>query len=275
MGDDADNYKYTNFSRRKGEEITISDVTARQLLYQNRMFTDPVPNLWTDSGWRSINFMRALSPTSLRNMITNLVRFKEQRKSDLTYIYMPTMRRVLRGEAGQRATQVGGSTQAPDDFNGAFAGRIPTFTYKYIGKKAIVALGQAQVTYSKFTKDMNYDYFYIEEDNWELRDVYIIDVFSKDPTYPQGRKRLWIDKETCFALYSCAWDRSGAIWKVWQTAVCPVEMNNGGTFPYMRGMLGVDIQLGYGVQMIADWNFNGNGVRETDVNVSAMRRVAR
>jgi hypothetical protein len=108
-----------------------------------------------------------------------------------------------------------------------------------------------------------------------IKDVYVIDIVPKDEKYPQGRKRIWVDKETCWPYYAAAWDRAGALWKVWQTAVSVEPMNSGGTVPRMTGMLGLDIQLGYGVQMFADYEINGNNLTEADVSVSAMRKIAR
>lgn len=266
--------EFTNLQRRWGEAITISDVESLQLMYQCRLFDDPKPNYWTESGWRYVNLLRVLTPPSQQNLITNLIRYKKQRKPDLTYIYLPTMRRVLRGEAGQRATPIASSTQAPDDFFG-FAGRVMAFDYKYIGEKKIIGQANATMTFTKLRELGGFDYVYIEGDNWELRDVYVIDIFSKDPTYPQGRKRIWIDKEMGYVLYAAAWDRAGALWKVWHMANNKQKLGGSDeTTPYATNF-GIDIQLGYAVQMVCDWNTNGNSLRESDVNVSAMRRMAR
>jgi hypothetical protein len=43
----------------------------------------------------------------------------------------------------------------------------------------------------------------------------------------------------------------------------------------MKGMLGLDIQLGYVTNMYADWKLNGNGLTEGDIDTSAMRKKAR
>jgi hypothetical protein len=115
----------------------------------------------------------------------------------------------------------------------------------------------------------------VETENWMLKDVYVIDIIPKDEKYPQGRKRIWVDKETCWPYYAAAWDRAGALWKIWQLAGTVHPTNSGTTVPYMKGMLGMDIQLGYAVNMFADWNINGNGLKEADVSPASMRKKAR
>jgi hypothetical protein len=124
-------------------------------------------------------------------------------------------------------------------------------------------------------KDKKFDAIPVEKENWMVKDVYIIDIIPKSDKYPQGRKRIWVDKENYGAYYGAAYDRAGALWKVWQAAVSIEPMTGGGNVPFMKGMLGMDIQLGYTTQMFVDWTFNGNGLTEADASVSAIRKRAR
>jgi hypothetical protein len=124
-------------------------------------------------------------------------------------------------------------------------------------------------------KDKSYANIPVEKDNWMVKDVYVIEIIPKDEKYPQGKKRIWVDKTNYWPYYAAAWDRAGALWKVWQTAIKVMPLASGDTAPYFSGMLGLDIQLGYGVQMFADWTANGNGLTEADVSEGAMRKKAR
>ena len=265
---------FINFEKRKGSSATTSVVESWQVSFQSRMYDDPKPLYKTNNGIRSVNFLRNTYPPVQKNFLTLLIRYIDQKAQDATYIYLPSMRRVLRGEAGQRSTPINSSTQAPDDFEGGFAGRIPEFNYELVGEQKMIVLGDSKLGYTQM-KDKSYKSIPVEKDNWMVKDVYVIDIIPKDEKYPQGRKRIWVDKTNYWPYYTAAWDRAGTLWKVWQTAVKVMPLASGDTAPYFSGMLGLDIQLGYGVQMFADWTANGNGLTEADVSTSAMRKKAR
>jgi hypothetical protein len=265
---------FINYEKRRGTKATTSVIEQLVVNFQNRMFDDPKPLFKTKSGIRSVNLLNVQYPPVQKNFITLLVRYIDQKEADTTYVYLPSMRRVLRGEAGQRSTPINSSTQAPDDFEGGFSGRIPEFDYKLVGEQKMVVQGDSKLGYTEM-KDGDYENLPMEKENWMVKDVYVIDILPKDEKYPQGRKRLWVDKETCAPYYAVAWDRAGALWKIWQTAVCVLDLPSGDTGPYFTGMIGLDIQIGYGVQMFADRKANGNGLKEADVSPSAMRKMAR
>jgi hypothetical protein len=265
---------FINFEKRKGESTVMSTVESWQLSYQNRMYLDPKPLYETSNRLRTSNLLRNISPPVQKNFMTLLIRYIDQRAPDATFLYLPSMRRTLRGEAGQRSTPIMSSTQSPDDFEGGFNGRIPEFTYKYIGEKKVIGLADAKLGYAAM-KDRKYDMIPVESEGWELKDVYVFEIIPKDPKYPHGKKVIYIDKENYWPYYCAGWDRAGALWKVWQTAVTKQSNAKGDPYPYMKGMLGVDTQLGYAVQMFADWEANGENLKEADVSVAAMRKKAR
>ena len=276
-------YKYTmddmkgrfiNYEKRKGSSISISKVENWLISFQGRLYDDPKPLYDTPQKYRSSNLMRNIYPPVQRNFLTLLTRYIDQKEQDTTYLYLPSMRRVLRGEAGQRSTPINSSTQAPDDFFG-FSGRIPEFTYKLIGDQKAVAMVDSKWNFDNMeNKDVG-DLIPVETDGWEVRDVYIIEIIPKDEKYPQGKKVIWIDKETMTAVYAAAWDRAGSLWKVWQIPNSKLKNNSGdGTSPYGT-TLGIDLQLGYCVQMFSTWTLNGNGIKDTDISPAAMRRLAR
>jgi hypothetical protein len=265
---------FMNYEKRKGESTVVSTVESWQLSFQNRMYLDPKPLYETKNGLRSVNFLRNVSPPVQKNFMTLLIRYIDQKASDATFLYLPSMRRTLRGEAGQRSTPINSSTQAPDDFEGGFAGRIPEFTYKYLGEKKIIGLADAKLGYSDML-DVKSEMLPVEPKGWEVKNVYIFEIIPKDPKYPMSKKVIYIDKENYWPYYCAGWDRANNLWKVWQTAVTRQPNDKGDAFPYFKGMLGVDIQLGYGVQMFADWEANAKNLKESDVSVTSMRRKAR
>ena len=120
---DAMHSEFMNFQKRRGESVNISTVESWQLQFQNRLYLDPKPLYETKNGLRQINFLRNLYPPVQKNFMTLLVRYIDQKAADATFLYLPSLRRTLRGEAGERSTPIQSSTQAPDDFEGGFAGR--------------------------------------------------------------------------------------------------------------------------------------------------------
>ena len=51
-------------------------------------------------------------------------------------------------------------------------------------------------------------------DRWELRRALRIRMVPKDPDHPYSKKEFWVDRQTMQPLYSFAYDRSGALWKL-------------------------------------------------------------
>ena len=276
-------YKYTlddmrghfiNFELRKGGKISTSEVENWLISFQNRMYDDPKPLYETPQGYRNANLIRNLAPAVQRNFLTLLIRYIDQKAADTTYLYLPSMRRVLRGEAGERSTPIMSSTQAPDDFFG-FSGRIPEFTYTLLADQKAIGMADHKMNFESTSAINLVDTLPIQTDGWEARDVYVVEVMAKNDKYPQGRKVLWIDKETMTCLYAAAWDRAGKLWKVWQIANSKETNNSGqGTSPYATN-LGFDLQLGYAVQMIGSWKLNGNGITDADISIAALRKLGR
>ncbi len=268
---------FMNLEKRLGSKCASSVVESFQISFQSRMFDDPKPLYKTAQNYRKANFIRNMFPPVQRNFITLLIRYIDQKAADTTYLYLPSMRRVLRGEAGERSTPIMSSTQAPDDFEGGFAGRIPEFTYELVADTKVIGQANATWNYTKMKDVGTPDLIPVEPDGWQVREVYVIDILPKNEKYPQSKKRIWMDKETMSNLYACAWDRAGKLWKIWQAPQYGIanQSKPGTTIPYFPGMLGIDLQLGYGVQMFADWVQNGQGITENDISIAAIRKVGR
>src|SRR5262249_61860969 len=52
-------------------------------------------------------------------------------------------------------------------------------------------------------------------DNWEPRDVWVVEGTPKQEQYAYGKRVLFIDKETYYVAYSDIYDKAGQLWKVW------------------------------------------------------------
>ena len=97
-------YKYTmddmrgrfiNYEKRKGSSMSISKVDNWLISFQGRLYDDPKPLYDTPQKYRSANLIRNLYPPVQRNFLTLLIRYIDQKEPDTTYLYLPSMRRVL------------------------------------------------------------------------------------------------------------------------------------------------------------------------------------
>jgi hypothetical protein len=183
------------------------------------------------------------------------------------------MRRVIRAEAGQRSTPVLGSTQALDDFM-AFDGRTPDFTYTLVKEQKVLAVVDSKMTL-KIAQGHKKDELPVDTEAYEVRDMYVIDIKPKDPKYPQGKKRIYVDKETLWTYYGIAWDRAGKLWKVWLQDTKSYPMPGGQQFVYTYGMIGVDLQFGMSTLYMAENVTNSSNFTYNDVTPQALLKRAR
>jgi len=261
-------------TKRRGGSIQFSSAHSYLVNFTSRIALDPKPFMDTPVKARTVTVFLILNPEAVKDMNTMSYRYLDPMKQDDTFLYIPALRRVLRAEAGQRSVPITGSTQAMDDLAG-FNGRIPSFTYKLVGEQKVLAcmnseLSGDQVT-SKLTKA---PYLPHATKGYEVRDVYVIDIFPKDPKYPQGRKRVWMDKNLLACYYTVAWDKAGKPWKVWDVTYMPIP--GGETYLVTRNMLGVDIQFGLAGNFSQDADIlNKHNFTWKDLSPSALMKSGR
>ncbi|MFH1155920.1 MAG: DUF1329 domain-containing protein, partial [Pseudomonadota bacterium] len=265
-----------SFEKRRGEEVRFNTATSFWLFFTNRMVLDPKPDLPNPLGLYKVLLFHYLKPPSIKNTITLSYRYIDQSKQDDTYLYLPSMRRVIRAEAGQRSTPILGSTQALDDFV-AFDGRIPDFTYTLVREQKVLAVVDSHMTLeiANAAKKANAQDLPVDTLGYEVRDMYVIDVVPKDSKYPQSRKRIWVDKETLWTYYAVAWDRAGNVWKIWLQDTKSYPMPQGQQSVYTNGMIGCDLQFGMATLYVPDNKINSSNFTYNDVTPQALLKRAR
>jgi hypothetical protein len=239
------------------------------------MVDAPKPVYKNPSNLLKANYLLYLYPDVLKNQIILSWRYLDPTKSDDMYIYLPTMRRVLRGEAGQRSTPLPGSLLSPDDLQ-MFDGRIQGFTYELVGEQKVFGITDNQINVKRLIQWKGPGIPWPTE-NWEIRDVYVIDIKSKDPKYPQSRKRIYLDKENLVNIYySIVSDRAGKPWKIFGELHNKFPMPGGDTTNYVGGDFGIDVQ--FGSSMYINWTtqkVNGNGLKYNDITPAALQMKGR
>ena len=269
--DYRDTSKGGSYEKRRGETVRWNTAELSGCYFRNRFFSKQKPNLPNPISLFNAMIMRFILPDSIKNTMLLTYRYVDSKKSDDIYMYLPSMRRVLRAEASQRSTPVQGSVSATDDFGG-FLGRIPEFTYTFIKEQKILAIMDSKFT-GKVARSWKKGDLPFPYEGYQVRDAYVIEIRPKDPKYPQSRKRIWVDKETLQVPYAAAWDRAGKIWKVWlnyqKTATSPA----GEKYITMDGNFGADLQFGMANSYASDILFNTNLSYE-DFIPSALLKMA-
>jgi hypothetical protein len=203
-------FESLSYIQRKGEPVRSNVARITWLYFTNRAFVPPVPRMSSENNLAYAMHLFYVSPENLKNMQTLALRYMDaENKADETYLYLPNLRRVLRGDSGQRAVPLQGNLSALDDFN-VFDGKTDDFTYTLVGEQKVLNPPRESSQIPKKLEKIG-----IPSEGWVPEDVYVIDIVAKDPVYPQSKKRVWMDKERLMMYYAVAWDRAGKLWKLW------------------------------------------------------------
>ncbi len=274
-GDDIQEVPFT-IEIRRGQKATWSRADAIWMYFYNRLYMDPKPVMKTPNNLFKVLRFIYKEPPGMKNLMFLTHRYADVTKSDDTYLYLPTMRRVLRGEAGQRSTPVQGSTQALDDFN-VFDGRPFEFTYEFVKEQKVLGVPDNRMTWQEALKNIvPISQSTIQTVGWELKDVYVIDIKAKDAKYPQSKKRIYLDKENFNNIYyAIAWDRAGKLWKVWYADNRRFTLPDGDIGTAMIGLVCVDVQFGLINCAFVDRKMNTGSFEYADFMPSTLLKLAK
>ena len=185
----------------------------RTLFYTDRLYVDPKPVLLPNS--ENVRAKQSLHPIlepfDLKGVGLTAVRYLDPDRQDDTWLYLPTLRRVRRLSSAQRSDALFGQDTDVDSYGG-YAGQIAWFDWKFIGEKKILATFHAETFPVQYCPEGG-DFVYC--DNWEMRDVWVLEGTSKQAQYAYGKRVLFIDKETYYIPYTDIYDKAGELWKIW------------------------------------------------------------
>lgn len=132
-----------------------------------------------------------------------------------TWVYTRQVRRVRKISETQRSAAVAGTDFTFDDLF-TFSGLPAQYRWQCLGEATVLAPMNTIVQgfpYSSEEKFGPTGLSYVD-DRWELRRAIRLLMTPKDDTHPYSKKEIWLDAQTLEPLYSFAYDRSGALWKV-------------------------------------------------------------
>lgn len=185
----------------------------RVLQFQGRIRHPPIPKFKKneDRTFRKSGLYPLIEPFDLKGVGGISYRYTDLIRQDDTWLYLPFVRRVRRMSSAQRSDALFGQDIDVDSYGG-YAGQIPWFDWKYLGKKPMLAsLHGVHLPPVPCKTDGGMTFC----ENWELRpNVYILEGTPRDPNYAYSKRIIYVDAETNFVIYSDLYDRGGQLWKV-------------------------------------------------------------
>jgi hypothetical protein len=264
------------YAKRKGESPSYTQYRCPWQFFVNRMFDDPKPTAPNPLGLQKVSFWYGQAPNTIRNQVLMQYRYTDFTKSDAAYIYLPSLRRVLRGEAGQRSTPITGSCISLDDVE-QFDGRPQDFNFKFVGERKTLCIVKNDKNLEMFRDWKISQGVTWPSEDWEVRDAYVIEITPKDPKYPQSKKVVFIDKENLIVVpWATAYDRAGKLWKLLTGSYKQFSVGQGDNTTYINTQLGVDMQAGFFNSVVMmNPKMNNNGFTYDNWTQAALIKAGR
>jgi hypothetical protein len=159
-------------------------------------------------------------PEELRYTTLLMLYPKDNQRAEELFTYIPSLRRWIRGSLTSRCSPVAGTDYVQDDFKRVgFNGGLGMFDAQFLQHRQILALTG---NYLPLGGDFPLNYYMPlgwprpSWGNWQLRDVDVIDV-RRIPAlasgYCYGKRIVYEDSQTHYALWEDAYDRKMHFWK--------------------------------------------------------------
>ena len=227
----------------------------RALQFTGRLHVDPKPEILPnkDGAFRKAGLYPVLEPFDLKGIGGLNYRYLDPLRQDDLWLYLPSLRRVRRLSSAQRSEALFGQDIDVDSYGG-YAGQIPWFNWKFIGKKPMLAsLHGENMPPVPCKSDGGMTFC----ESWEMRpEVLIVEGTPKAEAYAFSKRVIYIDHESFFIVYTDLYDRGGELWKtVMQSIRTSTKPNPKVAFDYpeermfIYAFTVVDMQLEHGTRV--------------------------
>ncbi len=227
----------------------------RALQFTGRLHIDPKPEIAPnkDGAFRKAGLYPVLEPFDLKGIGGLNYRYLDPLRQDDLWLYLPSLRRVRRLSSAQRSEALFGQDIDVDSYGG-YAGQIPWFTWKFLGKKPMLAsLHGENMPPVPCKTDGGMTFC----EAWEMRDeVLVVEGTPKADAYAFSKRVIYIDHESFFIVYTDLYDRGGELWKtVMQSIRTSTKPNPKVAFSYpeermfIYAFTVVDMQLEHGTRV--------------------------
>jgi hypothetical protein len=183
----------------------------RRLFWTGRLYVEPKPAMPNPNGFRrQEGLYPVLEPFDLKGVGAIGYRYLDPGKSDDSWLYLPSLRRVRRLSTAQRSDALFGQDTDVDSYGG-YAGQIAWMDWKYLGEREMLVAAHAEHVPVKWDEKVDWAF----NEGWEKRKMYVVEGISKLPQYAFSKRVLFMDKEAWGIPYSDMYDRGGELWKIW------------------------------------------------------------
>ena len=151
------------------------------------------------------------SPFDIAGTAFLILRYKDPRKADDSWAYIPSLRRVRRISVEVKSDSLLGTDHTLEDFYG-FNGRPLEHEWEYVGTARMLVVARSR----------NANTVYYGPNGWAVKDDYalrLVDImrqYPKSSTHPYSTKFICVDRVSGESYYANAFDKAGELWKVWQ-----------------------------------------------------------
>lgn len=155
------------------------------------------------------DYIEFLDPFNVKGTTFVVERGLDPKEDDQVNTYLPTERRVRRVSARERSDSFMGSNTTLDDFDG-FSGRVLDYTWRYLGRKTTLDIVDSKHDTARFFGPSSR----VQNDRWQLRDCYVVEVISTWADHPYRSRVLLIDSETYDVVVSLVFNHDNQLWKI-------------------------------------------------------------
>ncbi len=151
------------------------------------------------------------SPFDISGTAFLILRYDDPRKSDDSWAYIPSLRRVRRISVEVKSDSLLGTDHTLEDFY-CFSGRPLEHNWEYVGTKDILAVARSRNADTVFYGPNGL----IPLDDWAVRTTDVVKMTPKRENHPYSSKYMYIDRQSGECYYANAFDKGGQLWKLWQ-----------------------------------------------------------
>jgi hypothetical protein len=246
-----------------------ADIIHHFIKTRGRVTLDPRPVI---KGYEHVDWMQMRVdeyPRDTSGTTTLEIRYVDPNREDDLYIYVPSIRRVRRAPPLQRC-----GTLAPSEFNfddiKSFNAKVTDFNYKFLGeKRMLVNFSQRQLPFHRKPGD----YLPLSEE-WEVQEVYGLEIIPKDPNYCYPRKVLYLDKSSFESTWNMTWDNKGDYWKEQFAFRTPVRLADGQEIASTGTIVIVNVQNGRSTLVTSTRSYN-TGYQPSLFTLATLQTVMR
>ena len=151
------------------------------------------------------------SPFDISGTAFLILRYDDPRKTDDSWAYLPSLRRVRRISVEVKSDSLLGTDHTLEDFY-CFNGRPLEHEWEYVGTVNELAVARSRNTHAVYYGPNGW----AMKDDWALRQLDVLKQTPKRAQHPYSLKFLHIDRQSGECYYANAFDKAGQVWKVWQ-----------------------------------------------------------